>query len=499
MMNQGSSEYHLIQEARNRLSSALSTASWTDGDPNDQLANYKARMIRGTRVQTSPPSVAAEAILMKGSLTADLEGKPIIKGRVSYQMSDYGRRLMRELPAIQVTHRSRPANLMSSRLQLNEIQRRIQNKQTHMETLNSLSLPSRLADEVNSLKRDALVKRLDLNIDTLTKFIKEHEKSSIAPGLKWGQLSATDKIFVDLYDNIKQNAEENFFSGKPFNAPFNLGARARADQFVSPGVTHMDLEVTRTRIVMFHPAFLPVFAFVPDKKGFYKEVVEGVFDIFEINDHVLSPVIHGGEVYGAASEAMRGNEDVTIVLGDDVNIYKSGKQWAFDGANWESSVGTILGPPFYGTKSFFGNSYHLPSGVFDTTIDGTIASLWVYSQSEEMRKGQDIPGIMERQEQDEEVNFMLGMSYAADPDHPRLQGLKMSLDRADSIVPLPPGRNLELVQPKRTDEQRERWYLGYHGTTPDGGSLLDFLTKIEPEEFKSGYMTRYVENGGEVE
>lgn len=364
-----------------------------------------------------------------------------------------------------------------------------------MATLNSISLPDNIAAELLSIKKTALMKRLRLDDKTLRKYIKEHEDSSIVPRLKWGQLDPDDTSFWKrYYDALRANLEEHVFNDESFNSAFNFGSRQRADQKVEPDEIHYDLEVNRTRIVMFTPALSSVFAFVPDKVGFYKEVFEGAMDVFEINDQFITPITHGGEVYGAANAALKDNEDVVICLGDDVNIYRKGVQYAFDGVNWETQVGTILGKPFHGTKTYFGGMYHVPSGVFDTSLDDTLASMWVYANNEDMKQGKDIPGIMERELLDEETNFMLGMAYQYDPDYPRLQGLKLTVDKSDAAVPLPTGRNLELIG-KQTEEQAERWYLGYHGTTPTGGSLLDFLDKIKAEDFKGGEVSELIERG----
>jgi len=343
------------------------------------------------------------------------------------------------------------------------------------------------------------MKRLTIDKTYLAKYIKEHEDSSIVSGVKWSSLTEMDDSFWSEYFNVmKTHAEENFFSGDSYNKPFNFGARQRADQSVYPEQIHYDLEVTRTRVVMFTPALSSVFAFVPDKVGFYREVIEGVMDVMEINDHLITPMTHGGEVYGAASEALQGNEDSVIILGDDCNIFRKGEQFAFDGVNWETQAGTILGEPFHGSKTYFGGIYHVPSGVYDTTLDDSIATMWVFSQHPDMKTGTGIPGIMQREEMDEACNFMLGMAYAYDPLKPRLQGLKLTQDKSGLGVaqPLPAGRNLELVSKKPLDEQ-ERWYYGYHGTTPSGGTLLDFLEKIKPEDFRGGEMSELIENGFE--
>uniref|UniRef100_A0A2V0RJW6 Uncharacterized protein n=1 Tax=viral metagenome TaxID=1070528 RepID=A0A2V0RJW6_9ZZZZ len=476
--------------------SQLSTAQWTTSTPVDQISTYKARAIRATRIQTFGPTSGSDQVLMTGRLTANSEGQPRILGTAVHRLSAEGKRLMKELPPIQITHRSRPAGLMSNRLQLNELNRRVDRAKENAELLRYISLPPSIAEEIVSIKKDACLKRLKLDKPTLTKYIKEHEKSSIIPGLKWGQLDPDDSSFwTEYFDTIKGYAEEKFFSGESYNDPFNFGSRQRADQQVEPGDTVYELDVTRTRIVMFTPAMSSLFAFMPDKAGFYDEVLSGAMNVMKINDHFITPMNHGGEVYGAASEALRNNEDVIICLGDDINIFRDGTQLAYDGVNWETQVGTILGEPFHGTKTYFGGMYHVPSGVFDTSLDDTLASMWVYSQHRDMmRDGVEIPGIMERETMDESTNFMLGMAYAYDPERPRLQGLKLTMDKSDAAVPLPTGRHLELVS-KKPEDEKERWYLGYHGTTPTGGTLLDFLMDIKPEDFRGGEVADLIERG----
>jgi len=476
--------------------SQLSTVQWTNTTPVDQMPTYKARTIRSTRVSTMGPTAASEQVLMRARLTADLKGKPKIMGEATHRLSPYGLRLMKELPTIQITHRSRPASLMSNRLQLNELNRRVDNAKANMSVLNSISLPDNIAAEISALKKDATLKRLKIDNDTLRTYIKEHERSSIIPGFKWGQIDPDDRSFWNKYfEIIKGHCEENIFSGQSFNSPFDFGSRQRHEQSVERDQTHYDLDVSRTRIVMFTPALSSLFAFLPDKKGFYREIIDGAMNIMGIDDHFITPLTHGGEVYGAAAQALTNNEDVIICLGDDVNIYQKGEQFAFDGVNWETQVGTILGEPFHGSKTYFGGMYHVPSGVFDTSLDDTLASMWVYSQNrDDMRKGKEIPGIMEREHGDEEVNFMLGMAYKYDPNVPRLQGLKLSMDKSDAAVPLPTGRLLELVT-KRPEDEAERWYLGYHGTDPKGGNLLDFLEKVKAEDYKSGIVSEWITKG----
>jgi len=362
--------------------------------------------------------------------------------------------------------------------------------------LSSISLPPRLQEEIISIKKNAMMKHLKLDMGYIEKYIKEREKRAVLPGLKWGQLDLEDtQLWSEWYDKIREFAETYYFSGNHFDTPLHFGGRQRNSQLVEVDREHYDLEVERTRVIQFHPAVTTPLMFMPNKAQFYDEVITRALDVFDFNKHFITPLRDGGECYGAMSEAMKGNEDVIIMLGDDANIVKDGTHYAFDGVNWESQVGTILGPAFHGTKTHFGGVSHIPSGVWDTSLDGTLANMWcVASLDEQISKGENVPGILERSAEDEKCNFMLGLRYSDDPDYPRLQGLKLAADKPDASVIVPAGRNVEMVS-KYDEDTIMRWYLGYHGTNIDGDSLLDFLTPIGPEDFKGGEVANLIEKG----
>lgn len=388
---------------------------------------------------------------------------------------------------------------MSNRLQMNEFNRRWKKARQNRDVLSSLTLPTSLAEELNSIKQHALLKRMTVDLDHIEKYIKDHEKSSVVSGVKWDALPRDRGFWVKFMDAVKGGLEEYAFNGYAFDSPFNLGSRQRTGNQVERDVNIYDVDENRTRVVCFHPALSSVYAFVPDKKEMYREIIDNAKDVFDISDHFMTPVVDGGEVYGAAADALHNSEDVVIVLGDDCNVYNNGTQYAFDGVNWETQVGTILGDPLRGSKTYFGGMYHVPSGVWDTTIDDTLATMHVYSlERDNMRAGEGINGIMERELKDEECNFMLGLSYNHDPNAPRLQGLKMTQDKADASHILPSGRNLEITS-KYSDFEKEYWFLAYYGTTPDGGTLLDFLQDIPADEFRSGVMDQIIMQQAESE
>ena len=483
------SEYH--PDIVERVRSAISSVNWTTSTPADQLPHYLTQGARSTRIQTFGPTPASQAVLMKAHLTSTVEG-PVVKGTAMHRLSEMGEDLMRNLPKDQLIHRSRPYGVMSNRLQMNEFNRRWKKARDNRALLSSLTLPDSVAEELNSIKRDALLKRMKVDMDHIEKYVKEHEKSSIVPGVKWDALPMDRGFWTGFLDDVKGGLQEYAFEGYAFDTPFNVGARQRTGANIAPGETYYDVDENRTRVVCFHPALSSVYAFVPEKRDLYREILDEAKDVFDISDHIMCPVVDGGEVYGAAADALHNHEDLVIVLGDDCNVYTGGTQYAFDGVNWETQVGTILGEPLRGSKTYFGGMYHVPSGVWDTTIDDTLATFHVYaSERDSMRTGQGLDGIMERELEDERVNFMLGLRYSDDPNAPRLQGLKLTQDKADGARVLPSGRNLEITT-KFSPEEAEYWYLAYYGTTPDGGTLLDFLQDVTPEEFRSGVLDQVI-------
>ena len=485
------SEVEYRPDLADRVLSAISSVNWTSSLPADQLPHYLTQGARSTRISTFGPTPASEAVLMRAHLTATPEG-PVIKGQCQHQLSEMGKTLMRDLDDVQLMHRSRPYGVMSNRLQMNEFNRRWKKARQNRDVLSSLILPTSLAEELNSIKQHALLKRMTVDLDHIERYIKDHEKSSVVSGVKWDALPRDRGFWNNFMNEVKGGLEEYAFNGYAFDSPFNLGSRQRTGGQTERDVNIYDIDENRTRVVCFHPALSSVYAFVPDKKAMYKEIMDNAKDVFDISDHFMTPVVDGGEVYGAAAEALHNSEDVVIVLGDDCNVYNNGTQYAFDGVNWETQVGTILGDPLRGSKTYFGGMYHVPSGVWDTTIDDTLATMHVYSlERENMRKGEGINGIMERELMDEKCNFMLGLSYNHDPNAPRLQGLKMTQDKSDASHILPSGRNLE-IKSKHLDIESEYWFLAYYGTTPDGGTLLDFLQDISPEEFRSGVMDQII-------
>jgi len=455
---------------------------------------------RKSKIEVFGTSPASEQVLMSARFSANAEGQQTIVGEARHILSPIGERLFRNLPLNQISWRSRPMGVMSFRLEVNEMNRRIQRAKDNADVLRSLTLPTGVAESVLSIKRNALLKRIKWDDATWNKYVKEHKDSSIVPGIKWAALEDSTLVTADFkrgwVEMHKAAFDEHILTDQQWDTPFDLGGRQRTSMQVEPYETDYLIEENRTRIVNFHMPASSLYSVVPDKTGMMDEIFTNVMDLFDINQQVMFPPVHGGEVYGAASEALYHGEDMLIVLGDDLNIYKDGNQFAFDGVNWETQVGTMMGDANHGTKTYFGGMWHLPSGVWDTTIDGSIATLHTFATNESLlSQGYNIDGVMEREPMDEEVNFMLGLRYADDPFRPRLQGVKLTVDKKTSQHTLPRGTTRSFGNSYSEDEAT-RWELAYYGTTMEGNSLLHFLKDIKPEDFRGGseQITKLVES-----
>jgi hypothetical protein len=488
------SEVESTAELVERVLSKSSSVQWIEPSetPVDQYETYLRNMTsRRAKIQTYGTSPASDELIVWSRFSANELGQQTIVGEAKHILSPIGKRLMTNLPLNQISHRSRPYGVASFRLEVNELNRRITKAKENLPVLRTLALDGSASAEIASIKRDALLKRIKWDDKCWEKYVREHKDSSIVPGVKWASLmddeSIVDSSFKAAWTEMHKSAfQDHILTDQMWDSPFDLGLRARTGEQVQPGETDYVIDENRTRIVNFHMPASTLYSVVPDKTGMMDEIFTNVMDVFDINTQVMFPPVHGGEVYGAAAEALTHGEKMLIVLGDDLNVYQKGEQFAYDGVNWETQVGTLMGDHNRGTKTFFGGMWHLPSGVWDTTIDGSIATLSVFSQMEdEILAGTDISGVMERELMDEEVNFMLGLRYADDPMRPRLQGIKLTVDRKEQSFDLPRGKTRQLGN-KYSEDEAQRWELAYYGTTLEGGSLLHFLEDIRPEDFRGG-------------
>jgi hypothetical protein len=475
----------------------LRGATWTGSQLQSASMNFEEFYLkrfqrRTSTFQTMPPSAASKRMYIHATQGKDEEGRPTLVAKVGHDLTEDAKALLKRMPRSQIVRRGRAMTSSFRPLMAYELTRRTRNSEMNMEKLKAAQMPNRKASAIARLKIEALKKRLSLDTTHLEKYAKAHASSSAASGSKWMDADLTDRPFwedvFEWYKELFENLLSWVDEGRTPAFGMNTGSRARAKlpyyHSDSPGGPY-DQTLDRTRTVMFKAPLSSVFAFVPDKAGFYKEVLEGALDMYDFGFQYSNPLIDGGDVYQLASDAFRGEieHDVVINLGDDWNtIRRNGKGFvAKDGANWEGQAGTLLGEPFWGTKTKIGDTFQIPSGVWDTSIDGTLAMM--------QTGGKSIPGLLEEEVEDTEVRFILGMQYAVDPLFPRTQGFKMSMDKADK------GINIKLdeshsISGKHSTQESKAWLMSYEGLKLDGDSLLSGYKEAKAGDFVSGTKLR---------
>lgn len=474
----------------------IAGATWTSGASQSRSLNlertYLQRMLRPTNTfQTMPPSPASKRMFITSKKTLGEESRPELTTAVSHEIHEDARQLLKELPLSQIVRRGR-AQTTTYRPTLGwEMVRRTRKAEANMATLKEHRMSDRLSHELWMLKCESLQKRLSLDRHHLVKYAKGHGASSAASGSKWSDAPLDDLVFWEDVLEFYKEMFEDFTSWEPGRTmafPLNIGARARAKfPYYDPDHPEGPYEsvIERTRNVLFKFPVSSVYCMVPDKTGFYRETFERALTYFDFDFEWVCPLVHGGDIYQVASDAFLGEfeHDVFVGLGDDANIIKRNNSGfiARDGANWEGQAGEILGSSFWPTKTKIGNTFQIASGVWDTSVDGTLAMMQV--------AGKDIPGVVEEEPEDTAVKFILGLQYAEDPVLPRTQGFKLSMDKADKGINIKIGENTSLTG-KHTDRERAAWLASYKGLRLDGSPLLDGYKAVAPGDFVSGTRLR---------
>lgn len=318
----------------------------------------------------------------------------------------------------------------------------------------------------------------------IAKYINEHKSSAVSPGVKWADLpdplGEGAGFWKEVYDHIVHiwtvvipEKSEQYIS-----RPYNVGIRARNEATVERDVFEYDLEDDRSRIILYTSAMSMVLCFVPDKTSLYRDIKDRISKILDLPPFLFPPT-DGGVVYKKWSDM----DNVVANLGDDWNEKHGDEQLSWDGKNWEQWVGQILGDAWNPAMVVLDGLTALPSGSWLTTIAGSIA-MWHLATQARKEGISELPGIWERQPEDEKVKFLLGLQYAIDPDNPRLQGLKLSIDDARKMRKLEPMKALTL-ESNYKEQQSVSWYNAYHGLTINGESLLSAFEQVEPEDYVS--------------
>jgi len=340
-------------------------------------------------------------------------------------------------------------------------------------------------------------------------YIKDHINSSLGGGFRWrNALALSDHQWQEVLDLLKHNLEQLYrYVGYYSHIPWYTGIRSRSDELTSVSDTYGDptttdllgqlapewyTTMTRSRIILFHPSMSLWTLFISQKAAWYTEVLTKAMEYLGAVGDYYFPYVLGGQIYIKAQQMFNSKQPFQ----------------ANDGKSWESSQGILLGDYFRPFMVQFSGIPMLPSGETFTSMFGTLASIiatrklggtWLVLGDDMNHWGKSelhVPYI-EYQPDDSKYKWILGVSFSADVDRPRITGIKMSMDRAGAMRPIHtiPGIIEQSIQGRTRDPRtRVAWAGLFHGWFGDK-SLIDSLTAIPPGEYISPgeYIERMVE------
>jgi len=464
--------------------------------PEDQLQRFTFQMTHRTSATWMPPAPFVRAITGYMSYDYDME---IATGKVNILWIPNMREIVASLDKWQLTgDRSRLIALAIPRLQVREINHRIEQVEENQKSLAPYKLSDHMSDHLFQIVIEKTIKYLKYNLDWITKYIKEHENSSLGQGHKWYEAyTLTPSDWRDIADHIKAMLEYlQQHPGTYLNIPYNIGSRARSPDLErlipSEAWQTESFEIDRTRIITFYALLSLITAFIPQKAAWYKEVLDEVYKAIHASVDIEYPYVLGGQIYTRMAEMQR--EYPTLFH-------------AADGKAWEAFTAQILGKAFNPFWVKVGPLEILPSGITFTSMLDTIANLVVNKDLHVIKLlalGDDMNawghvnlnrGFSEESKTDTRDGYMLGV--AVGPviggrrqyvDSPRLKGVRVTLDRRDKMIPLAmplPGDITPFEKERAYDVRMVALYWGLYKGRFGNRTLLESLESITPDEFRS--------------
>jgi len=422
--------------------------------------------------------------------TLDVEWEPWVK--------DW---LIHSIDPTQVWHRSRLLAVSGNELKVNEINYRLDQVNKQLSYVPKVALTDRESEELFKIIADTTEKYMHIDPDWIRSYIHDHIQSSVGGGYKWRQAV---EISISEWDDIRNqllNTLDEIRRQPGYYSRINWfsGIRARSEGLKSVTDHYSPPVMSRSRIILFHPSMSLWTIFIPQKAAWYQEVFEKATDYLQPKGEYHYPYIMGGQVYNLASE-----------------YFNQGFKFrANDGKNWESWVGLILGKYFRPFMVYFKDTPMLPSGETFTSMFGTLAALiatrhfpgrWI-SLGDDLNNfnGKPVPyPFIEYQPEDSRFKWILGVRYDIDPNQPRISGIKMSMDRAKSMIPMEQTVFTEherVVSRRRDPRTRVAWAGLMHGWFGDR-TLIQALAELKPGDFISPgeYIERIIEeHSGDID
>lgn len=467
-------------------------------EPTDYLQDLIKTMLGRTRGTTMPPSPGVKHIDVNAYLyNTTVTAKTHVGVAMHYDMRVEWRGFMpwlfKSLKPYQILDRSRVGTFAAPILEANEMYYRIDavHERIAQQTYESVKLTDSESESLISMVLEETIKFMKIDPIWIRHYINEHTHSSLGKMHSWQEAYDLEPAEIkQIFDIHKGNLE--YLLQHPFkwtNTRYNLGIRARSNELTSTAMqTKFEGDLERSRIVLFQPSQSTLTLFIPNKAAWYTTILNKAITEHHIVGKWIWPYVEGGGVYLIARQ-----------LFSD----RRGDFRAYDGKNWEASVGLILGKGFNAFMSYAGKIPILPSGITFTSMFGTLAMMIAMrdfdSNGTYISLGDDlnyfgkkaIPyTFVEHQEIDTRDLYLLGVSSREDVEAPRVIGIKVQSDRSKLTSPLPiKGIGKQFSSPHPLDrplDQRIRvaWAGLYHGWFGDR-TLIQAISKTPPGEFVS--------------
>jgi hypothetical protein len=431
--------------------------------------------VRGTLMPCSPGVEYYDADLMYSDDTQELNYN------VEYKLRPVTKWLIDSLPAKQLLHRSRSAVVGFSPLRHNELDKRKVNLEKSLSTLRDAQVSERESLELYQIYSETVLEYFAKDYVFIKKYVNEHETSSLGQSFHWDNLSQFGEAeWTEIYQIVKESWETVLRRpGSRMDVRWQTGSRARSPELENLNdIDNQHGDIDRTRIIQFSPALSFQNVFLPKRKDFKKKLMARVEEVLKPAGEEYFALVEGGQIYSKFSEF----------------VADGGKFTAYDGKHWESSSGILLGKAFSTLMVPLGGHDQLPTGAFFTTDLNTIAAVAAvrdvdcvkFIHSDDINtfnlKTDISSSWMEYQRLDTEFKLILGSSFAHDALWPRICGLKLMSDRAQSMIPFGIPHSYERqflprIKGKNSFDEISIWvglYHGYYGT----GSLLEALKDV---------------------
>jgi len=332
------------------------------------------------------------------------------------------------------------------------------------------------------------------------RYIKEHENSSVKPGVKWGSIADDKDALTRILDAVQarwefasEHRDDLCRIGSPGGyalidpESLGIGNRARGPS-IDPLAGRWRGLIPRGRLVLFTPGASGLFAFI-DAKSVYCDSYHKVASILGLSDISVCPVAEGGAVWE--------------------RIYTASKQGHFvahDGSTWELNVPAIL-LMAYPIATDIGADCLL-SGLDFTSITGGAANMvWTRAEMEQYPSFRpkilafqgddrasvvsdlktlppDVPGVYELDVEATKHRRYLGLVMQTEENwHPH--GFKATLDKPEAAIRIQPLQKWRGA-PEDDDEHSRAVVSVYKGVLMDGTPIREALQRVD---FRDSYLS----------